>query len=263
MNQVSKISKLSHVKEIKDLLKQSEDKLASDFNLAIAAAEKAKNISLQYFYTQELADCLKQLSNCYSYVSDYGKVMQSALDAMDLYKTCNDYKGEADCLNILGGVYNFFQDYNKRLECNLKCLELRKANDENGQISSYNNIGDTYTVMGDYENALKYFNLCLTFELNVHMKAIVFYNIGEVHFFKKDYKTAQDYIQKGLDFGIESDYWQIIIAAYQMQANIFIQNEKHNDAIEVLEKALKVAELKKSKENQYPIFELLSEANAK
>ncbi len=183
-DQSIKITKAAHIKEIKDLLKQSGENLLVDFNLAIAAAEKAKNISLQYFYTQELADCLKQLSHCYSYVSDYGKVMQSALDAMELYKTCNDFKGEADCLNILGGVYNFLQDYNKRLECNLKCLELRKkANDEKGQISSYNNIGDTYTVMGDYENALKYFKLCLTFELDIHMKAIVYYNIGEVHYF--------------------------------------------------------------------------------
>lgn len=263
-NQSIKITKATHIKEIKDLLKQSDENLLVDFNLAIAAAEKAKNISLQYFYTQELADCLKQLSHCYSYVSDYGKVMQSALDAMDLYKTCNDFKGEADCLNILGGVYNFLQDYNKRLECNLKCLELRKkANDERGQISSYNNIGDTYTVMGDYENALKYFKLCLTFELDIHMKAIVYYNIGEVHYFKKDYKIAQEYIQKGLEFGVSTDYWQIIIAAYQMQANIFILDKNYHEAIVVLEKAQQVAKLKKSKEDKYPLYELLAEVYSK
>lgn len=261
---LTNIEKENHLKEISQLLKESDEKLTTDFTFALALAEKAKNLSLQHFYTQELADSLKQLSHCYAYISDYGNVMQAALDAMDLYKTCKNIRGEADCLNILGGVYNFLQDYNKRLECNLKCLELRKkANDEKGQISSYNNIGDTYTVIGDYENALKYFNICLSFNLSNHMKAIVYYNIGEVNYFKKNYKTAQEYIQKGLEFGIETDYWQIIIAAYQMQANIFILNKKYHEAIVVLEKAQEVAELKKSKEDQYPLYELLAEVYAK
>jgi len=261
---LTKIEKESHHKEISRLLKESDEKLVKDFTSALALAEKAKNLSLQHFYTKELADSLKQLAHCYAYISDYGNVMQAALDAMDLYKTCKNLKGEADCLNILGGVYNFLQDYNKRLESNLKCLDLRKkANDEKGQISSFNNIGDTYTVMGDYENALKYFNICLSFNLTNHMKAIVYYNIGEVNYFKKDYKIAQEYIQKGLDFGIETDYWQIIIAAYQMQANILLINKNYTEAISVLEIAFKISEIKKSKEDQYPLCELFSQAYAK
>ena len=260
-NHLTNIEKENHLKEISNLLKQSEEQLSTNFTLAIASAEEAKQLALQHFYTQELADSLKQLSNCYAYISDYGNVMQTALDAMDLYKTCKNLQGEADCLNILGGVYNFLQDYNTRLECNLKCLELRKKiNDENAQISTYNNIGDTYTVMQDYENALKYFNICLIFNLSDRLKAIVNYNIGEVYYFKKDYKIAQEFIQKGLDFGIATDYWQIIIAAYQMQANILLLNQKYNEAIKVLEKAYEVSKIKKSKEDQYPLCELFSKA---
>ncbi|MBI2279627.1 MAG: SpoIIE family protein phosphatase [Bacteroidetes bacterium] len=247
--------------EIQDLIKQSEEILATQFTKAVECAEQAKELAQKHFFTKELADSLKQLSLCYAYISDYGKVMRTALEAMDLYISCNNYGGEAECLNILGGVYNFLQDYNKRLECNLKCLVLRKkANDEKGQITTYNNIGDTYTVMQDYENALKYFNICLTFDLTNRMKAIVYYNIGEVNYFKKEYKIAQEFIQKGLAFGIETDYWQIIIAAYQMQANILLLDKKYNEAIEILTKAFEISKLKKSKEDQYPLFELFSKA---
>ena len=257
------ILKKSHLKEIAKLLKQSEEQLSTNFTLAISSAEEAKQLAIQHFFTKELADSLKQISLCYANVSDYGNVMKTSLEAMDLYISCNDYGGEADCLNALGGVYNFLQDYNKRLECNLKCLALRKKiNDDNAQIGTYNNIGDTYTVMEDYENALKYFNICLTFNLSARQKAIVYYNIGEVHYFKKDYKTAQEFIKKGLDFGIETDYWQIIIAAYQMQANILLLDNNFNEAILILEKAFEIADIKKSKEDQYSLYELFSKAHA-
>lgn len=247
--------------QVQQLIRQSSDLLLTEFPKALSFAEQARDLAQTHFYTKELADSLKQLSSCYSYISDYGNVMGTALEAMDLYKSCNDKAGEADCLNILGGVYNFLQDYNKRLECNLKCLELRKKlDDKNAQVSSYNNIGDTYTVMGDYDNALKYFNICLEFELSDRYKAIVYYNIGEVNYFTKNYIDAQEYIQKGLDYGLSTDYWQIIIAAYQMQANILLLDKKYDEAIEVLEKALEVSEVKKSKEDKYPLFELFSEA---
>ena len=257
------ILKKNHLKEIAKLLKQSEEQLSTNFTLAISSAEEAKQLAIQHFFIKELADSLKQISLCYANVSDYGNVMKTSLEAMDLYISCNDYGGEADCLNALGGVYNFLQDYNKRLECNLKCLELRKKiNDDNAQIGTYNNIGDTYTVMEDYENALKYFNICLTFNLSARQKAIVYYNIGEVHYFKKEYKTAQEFIQKGLDFGVETDYWQIIIAAYQMQANILLLDNNFNEAILILEKAFEIADIKKSKEDKYSLYELFSKAHA-
>lgn len=257
------ILKKSHLKEIAKLIKQSEEQLSTNFTLAISFAEEAKQLAIQHFFTKELADSLKQISLCYANVSDYGNVMKTSLEAMDLYISCNDYGGEADCLNALGGVYNFLQDYHKRLECNLKCLALRKKiNDDNAQIGTYNNIGDTYTVMEDYENALKYFNICLTFNLSARQKAIVYYNIGEVHYFKKEYKTAQEFIQKGLDFGVETDYWQIIIAAYQMQANILLLDNNFNEAILILEKAFEIADIKKSKEDKYSLYELFSKAYA-
>ncbi len=247
--------------DIVSLISHSASILDRDVKKAIEFAEQAKEIAQEHFFTKELADSLKQLSLCYAYFSDYGRVMRTSLEAMDLYKICNDFGGEADCLNALGGVYNFLQDYNKRLECNLKCLELRKKiNDETAQISTYNNIGDTYTVMQDYNNALTYFNICLTFNLSDRLKAIVYYNIGEVHYFKKDYATAQKFIQQGLEYGVKTDYWQIIIAAYQMQANILLLDKKFNEAITVLEKAFEISTIKKSKEDQFPLYDLFSKA---
>jgi len=247
--------------KLNELIAESSKLLADDVKKALSVAEQAQQLAQQHFHSKGLADSFKQLSSCYSHLSDYGNVMRNALEAKELYQGINDLKGEADCLNILGGVYNFLQDYNKRLECNLNCLELRKkADDMPGMLSTLNNIGDTYTVMADYENALKYFNECLTHDLNLHMKAIVYYNIGEVNFFLKNYTEARKFILKGLDYGEQSNYWQIIIVSYQMQASIFLLNNEFNEAIDVLLKAEEVAKNKGSKEDQFPLYELFSEA---
>lgn len=130
-----------------------------------------------------------------------------------------------------------------------------------GQLSTYNNIGDTYTVMGDYNNALKYFDICLNFpNLTTNIKAIVNHNIGEVNFFKKDYATALRYLEKGLAYGKESNYWQIIIASGTMKSSILLKQNQTDEAIQSLDEVLAIAQKRNSKEDTIPIYELLAEA---
>jgi len=219
-------------------------------------------LSEDSFYTKGLANSLIQLGKAYQNLSNYGEAMKSALQAMELFKGLKDLSGESVCLDILGGVYNFLGDYNKRLDCNLKCLTLReKAKDIPAQLSTTNNIGDTYMEMGEYENALKYFKLCLTFpNLEVRIKAIVYCNIGEVYFYLKEYKLVSQNLEKGLLYGEESGYWQIIIAAYQMQARMLIRQSKNEKAIDLLDKAKLIAIERKSIEDGYYLHFYYAEA---
>ena len=240
----------------------SEQKKAEDVELSIALAEEAKKLSEEYFYTKGLANSLIQLGKTYQTLSNYGEAMKLALQATELFKGLNDINGESVCLDILGGVYNFLGDYNKRLDCNLKCLALReKANDLPAQLSTTNNIGDTYMELGDYKNALRYFKLCLDFpNLTPRIKAIVFSNIGEVYFHLKEYDSVLENLEKGLKYGEESSYWQIIIAAYLMQAKMLILENKDAAAIISLDKAQKIAVEKGNKEEEYMLY--LAYANA-
>lgn len=248
--------------QITSLLETSLKIMDEQLPDAITKAREAEKLAAAIFDTKLLADCSKQIAVCYSQASNYIESMKSVLHAQELYQSIKDYKGEADCLNILGGIYNFLKDYQKRLECNLKCLELRKKiNDNMGQLSTYNNIGDTYTVMGDYNNALKYFDICLNFpNLTTNIKAIVNHNIGEVNFFKKDYATALKYLEKGLAYGKESNYWQIIIASGTMKSSILLKQNQTDEAIQSLDEVLAIAQKRNSKEDTIPIYELLAEA---
>jgi serine phosphatase RsbU (regulator of sigma subunit) len=251
----SEKSKLVQI-EIDQLINNSIEKKAEDISLSIELALKAKKLSEEHFYTIGLANSLIQLGKSYQNLSNYGEAMKAALQAKELFIGLNDISGESVCLDILGGVYNFLGDYNKRLDCNLKCLALReKANDVPAQLSTTNNIGDTYMSMGDYKNALRYFKICLTFpNLTPRIKAIVYCNIGEVYFYLKEYDSVSENVEKGLLYGKESDYWQIIIAAYLMEAKMLIIQNKNEEALLPLGKAKKVAIDKGNKEDEYILY---------
>ena len=234
----------------------------NDISLSMDLANEAKLISEDIFYTKGLANSLIVIGKIYQNLSNYGEAMKAALQATELFKGLKDIKGESVCLDILGGVYNFLGDFNKRLDCNLKCLALReKAKDSPAQLSTTNNIGDTYMSMGDYKNALRYFKLCLDFpNLDDRIRAIVYCNIGEAYFHSEAFDLVSENTAKGLEFGLASDYWQIVIAAYQLQAQMLIIQKDYEKAIELLGKANAIALDKESVEDEYQLHKHLSEA---
>jgi serine phosphatase RsbU (regulator of sigma subunit) len=255
---LSQINSLPPMEQVEKLLQLANTKIEDDYLQAQELSNEALKIAQNIFYTKGIADSYKQLASCYLSVSNYGEVMQYALQAKELYESLDDNIGQANCLNTLGFVYNFTGDYKKRLACNIECLELREqANDLNGKISTLSNIGDTYTVLKKYNKALKYFEECLTYDLDDHMKAIVNFNIGEVNFYKKNYKEATKYINLGLDYALKSGFWQITIAAYNMLSSIKLING-NTDVLSELDKSLVLATQKNAKEDIYEIYELYS-----
>lgn len=209
-----------------------------------------------------MAESLIHLGKTYQNYANYVEAMKAALQAMEIFKDLNDFSGEAVCLDILGGVYNFLGDYNKRLDCNLKCLALReKGTNISELLSTTNNIGDTYMELGDYQNALKYFEHCLTFsDLSDRIQAIVYYNIGEVYFNLKAYEKAREKIDKGLVFSGASDYWQITIAAQLLKAKMLIQQDKNELAIVCLDIAKNIALERGNIEEEYSLYRSYSQA---
>ena len=252
----------SHEELIDEILSISLEHRLNDIKLSIELAEEAKKLSEEHFYTKGLANSLINLGKSYQNISNYGEAMKLALQAKELFIGLGDHSGESVCFDILGGVYNFLGDYNKRLDCNLQCLALReKAQDVPAQLSTTNNVGDTYMSMGDYKNALRYFKLCLTFpDLDARIKAIVYLNIGEVYFHMEDYNSVPENLGKGLQYAEESDYWQIIIAANLVKARMKILLGENDQALLALDEAKELALDKGNKEEEYMLYRTYSDA---
>ena len=251
--------------KVDDLLLESSKQLTLDISKSLDLAIQANQIAQKNVYTLGIAESLKQMAQSCQYSTNYVEAMKYALEAKEIFKVLNNYLGEAACLNILGAVYNFLGDFNKRLLCNLDCLKLRKkAGDQRAVLSSLNNIGDTYMSMCDYDNALKYFNDCLKFEnLPDDILAIVKCNIAEVNFYQEDYESSTLYNNQGLEHALKSDYYQIIIASYILNGRIYLAKDEVLTAISFFDKAKGVIKERESKEQEFQLYQLYSEAFSK
>lgn len=259
---LAQINGISIQERVDNIIIKAESLLQTNPSIALDLVLEANLLSRNELYTDGIANSLKLIALSYQHLTNYAEAMKYALEAKEIFKAISNKKGEAACLNILGAVYNFLGELNKRLACNLDCLALRiEIKDEKAQLGSLNNIGDTYLSLKDYDNALVYFNQCLTYtNIPDNILAIVNSNIAEVYYYKNDFELAQEYNKLGLKYALKSDYLQIIVASFTLSAEIYLKRKQVKEAIIKLKKALKLLATGESKEQEFQVYELLSKA---
>ncbi|MBA3970946.1 MAG: tetratricopeptide repeat protein, partial [Bacteroidetes bacterium] len=150
-------------------------------------------------------------------------------------------------LNGIGLVYMDKGEYQKAL---LKIYDAYKywleANDKEGIVIATGNLGELSMLMGDDENALKYF--LLSNKLSEEIHALSFQKgslraLAELYFKRKDYKTAYDYFSKYSD--LRDKLYSDENSQRMMQMESKYQTEKKEQTIQLLtkEKQLHESEL--------------------
>lgn len=219
-------------------------------------------------YKKGQADCCRILGYCYWRFSDYSLSLSHSLKGLEIYQKLGDKEGEADILNNIGAVYMFQNDNEKRLEVNLRCQAIRREiGDLEAVSSSEGNIGETYFEMGDYENANKCFeNVLADSNSSPQGKSWAYHNIGRIKHVKKDYDSALEYYQKGLDLSLSVSYNVLVTDSYLIITELLLDQEKYKQAIESAEKALEVSNRIGAKEGEKKslyylskIYELIGE----
>ena len=194
-------------------------------------------------YKKGTADSCKILGYCYWRFSDYSLSLSHSLEAMKIYEKLGDRRGEADTLNNIGAVYMFQDDNQKRLEVNIKCKKIRQEiGDLEGVSSSEGNIGETYLAMGDLENAEKCFHSVLE-NPNASPQGIAwaYHNLGHVANKRKEWEAALTNFTKGLEVSESVNYTVLISDSYLAIVDVYMEQEKFDDALLNAEKSLIVS----------------------
>lgn len=232
-----------------------------DVKQASSLAEKAYAIAQKLFYRKGIAESASMVAQCCQRVSNYAQALEKALEAMEIFRSTGDKKGESDCLNTIGSVYNYLGDHESRLACNLRTLQLRQeAGDKNGEIGSLNNIGDTHIKLGNFSKALDYFNQCLAIEhISERHKTIVLHNIGETYFYMKHYVEAEPYFRKGIELSHKTNYKGITCVGHIFLAEIKIQDGAYDEAMGYLKTAMDIAMEINARDDMVAIYKNMAE----
>ncbi len=204
---------------------------------AFQEAKQILDLSETNYYKKGKAEALRNLAFCSQSIGFIQEGLDFANEALRLFDEQNDKKNLAHVYNTLGFIYDHLNEQNNRLNANLKSKEYSFIiNDIDGMIRSLNNTGDNYIQLGNYKDALNSFKECIKLiqPTNYFMFAVVYCNIGEVYFIKKDYEEAKDNLSKSLDYARKINSNAVESTAILLLSKVFSAQENNEKAIETL-----------------------------
>lgn len=105
---------------------------------------------------------LNKLSVRYQNITKHDRSITYAKEALKLAQKLNFQTGIADVYNDMANTYYLMGDFQKALECHQPAIKIRQALKQQQKLGrSYNNIGSCYERVGDYKKALEYHVLSL------------------------------------------------------------------------------------------------------
>ncbi|NBW38211.1 MAG: hypothetical protein EBR30_24960 [Cytophagia bacterium] len=142
-------------------------------------------------------------------------------------------KGYARALSITGstywyeGVYEIAQSYYLAA-----ARQYGSIYDSVGLSQMYNNIGEVYKKMGQYDKSLEYQLLSIAINKNdLKGQRLTLYNIGEIYIGLREYDKATDYLNRALDLAKLSNDKRVIAYCYWSYGIIKANQKNYTDAI--------------------------------
>ncbi|WP_281631420.1 tetratricopeptide repeat-containing sensor histidine kinase [Flavobacterium luteolum] len=139
----------------------------------------------------------------------------------------------------LAQTYTELGDYQNALKLFKQCLEYK--DDSEIILGSYINIGDLYSRLKDYDNAIIYYKkgkILCEKTNNFQGKAIILLGLGENYQLQNKYDRALKMYQKAVVIADENELNQLAIISRCTIANCYISEKKYNEAKLILSEAL-------------------------
>ena len=223
---------------------------------AFQEAKRILELSETNYYIKGKAEALRNLAFSSQALGFIQEGFDFAKQALSLFEELGDKKNLAHVYNTLGFIYDHLNEQENRLIANLKSKIFSfEINDTDGMIRSLNNTGDNYIQLGNYRDALNSFKECINLiqPTNHFMYAVVYCNIGEVNFLKKEFDEAIEYFFLSLDHARKIKSNAVEATALLLLSKVYLAQENHQKALESLKSGVELFE-NEQKEGRELIF---------
>ena len=211
-------------------------------NFASEIFKKTKKSSKKTLYE---AESLLELANVFSRKADWPRSLVTVHDAKKLFNTINYSFGLAKCYNVLGSIYGDRGDIEKAKKYFLKSLSfINPENDLEMAANLNTNLGIIDNIWGNKDDANKHFkNALLIYEKLGYKKSMaeVYYNLGTTYLRSKDYDSAFDAFDAGIEIAKKGRYILILCLIYLAKSQALIAKDDINSAIVFVDKALEIS----------------------
>jgi tetratricopeptide (TPR) repeat protein len=134
-----------------------------DFSKALEFYQKALNIAERAQLKQEKIKIFRKIGEVYYHLDKFDITIDYSNKIITLAMELNDQKSLAAAIAWQGNIQMVKNDFKGSLEKYATSIAIRiKNNDDAGLASDYANVAFLYQLIGDFNNSLKYHNLCET-----------------------------------------------------------------------------------------------------
>lgn len=210
----------------------------SVYDLIITNSKNDKNLS------EIKADAIASLAEIYRRKAEWQNSFRFTRQALNIFKSNNNIKGQAHCKNLLGSIYGELGDFKKAKKYFEESLSLAKKFRDpefSGKIEV--NLGIINNIMGNYDDALSFFNRALiTYQKVSNHKRIaeIQHNIGMMHVNTNRPGTALKNFDKSIDTCMKIGYLPILGISYLGKSFSFTKRQDFVLADAFADKAMQI-----------------------
>jgi diguanylate cyclase (GGDEF)-like protein len=229
--------------EIDELITRAHDLRHMDTRQSLELCLKARAFSLKIDYQLGYANSLYRIALCHYILGMQEDVLATTLQAISLFQSLGDERGEADAYNLIGNIYDRKGDYNDAIEYHHKSLAIRRRiGDHSAQAGSLNNIGIAYTQMAQFSDAFEYLiNSLDVAQSEPSAASYALYNIAQIFTQINDLDKAQDYYRQSLDLNQRTNDRALESTILADLGKVHALLKNHKDALGFLDRSLEIA----------------------
>ncbi len=196
--------------------------------------------------TKEMAVIYKYMAKLYKKQNNVEKYEEYTQKCIAVYKEMNDYKSMTNEMVHFANtcIYNGFPE--KSIAVNTSIIELAsEQNDKNLLGIAYNNLGETYNKISEYEKALNYFHKAIAIyqdQNNLAELSTVYNNIGSIYYSWGKYDKAINFYKKGLKIDKENFFFENHGKKLNNIGEVYNMWGKYDIALDYFEHALRIAQ---------------------
>lgn len=197
---------------------------------------------------RENAEIKNRLGILYRRMGDFKLSIQYFDDALAI---ANKFKLISTLANIYMNKANTLNEsavYDEAIKNHLESIRLKeKMNDLRGLAISYNNLGNVYTYIGQYQEALNYYQQTRAIHerlkpLNKTSLALAYDNLASGFIALKNYDSVEIFFSKAIQLFTETGERPGLAFSYHNLGRYFLDIKKYDESLSYLEKALKIRE---------------------
>ena len=193
------------------------------------------------------AKSLIGLADVYSRRASWTRSISLVSEAETIYKENNDTAGIADCFNMLGSISGEMGDIEKAKNYFSQSLFLindSSNKDLNAKIEA--NLGVVNSILGNTDEAVEHLEAALIIYKetgDLRRVSESYLNIGLNHFNSQNINVAVAAYDKGIQIGIENNYFGILALLYLAKSELLVAIKDFRMAKEFADKALAISHI--------------------